>query len=111
MKNLNKLAAEAFDIPLEKEIVDIESRCIMYYEFNPTENIVDAWNILEKIQQEGWGLGFLTKEYDCYKVFLGYPCLCGELYCTYDGEEIEVKDKSVAKAITIACLKAKGYDI
>jgi hypothetical protein len=86
---------------LDKEINIIEyvDRGWVQYLFYPSENIADAWQVVEKLDVEEFSISKFGQEYHVWvEIELG-------------GEGFLIKSKTAPLAICLAALKAVGIEV
>jgi hypothetical protein len=65
------------------------------FKWNPSENLADAWQVVEKLRSE---FNYISLEI--------FPSI---YYCTID--ELEIRAETAPEAISLAALKSCGVDI
>lgn len=87
-------------------LYDTSETKILREKFQPTQNIQDAWMLVEKMHESGWGfeIASLALPEDEWGVYLNRdtPLPYSEAYA---------KDENITCAITLAVAKAAGYEV
>lgn len=78
-------------------------------EFSPTTDIGDAWRVLERLKELGFGVNIYGQKGFDYKVEIYYKTFSTEFFY-FDSGEVLGEEKSAPLAICKAALKAVGME-